>query len=68
MTNEPLDPATLEAVARAFVAKLDECIPHIDNAFLMEMSRGRPYSGPNYAKELADLRTILDALQPEGGE
>jgi len=50
MTNEPLDQATLEAVARVRV-------------------RMRFAENSDWADVLvADLGTILDALQPEGGK
>lgn len=49
--------------ARALVAKLDECRPHIDGAFQMAYTvRGGKYRGPNYAKELEDLRGAIKAV------
>lgn len=54
---------SVEVAAKALVAKLDECLPHIDNAFVMEAIRGRPYSGPQYGKELETLRTALSSSQ-----
>ncbi len=52
MTNDPLDQATLEAVAR-FRNQLATQVGEHQLIALVPIS---------------DLRTILDALQPEGGK
>lgn len=55
--------AAVIKTARDLVAKLDECRRHIDGAFQMAYSvRGGKYNGPNYAKELEDLRQSLKAV------
>lgn len=45
--------------AQALVAKLDECDPHIADAFLFREMKCGPYDGPNYSAELRDLRAAL---------
>ena len=55
--------AAVIKTSRDLVAKLDECRRHIDGAFQMAYSvRGGKYNGPNYAKELEDLRKALSSL------
>ena len=59
----------LEKAARALVAKLDECKPHVSMAFLMAYhSRGRDYEGPNYGDEHEALRESLGMERPEEGD
>jgi hypothetical protein len=48
-----------QQAARALVAKLDECEPHITDAFLHRELRCGPYEGPNYGEELKALRRLL---------
>lgn len=50
-----------EAV-RAFLAKHDECQPHITDAFVHRELRCGPYTGPSYADELAALRTAYTTI------
>jgi len=58
--------AELTAAVRTFVAKLDECQPHIDDAFFMAFARkGDSYSGPQYGAELRRLRDALTAATAE---
>jgi hypothetical protein len=45
--------------ARALIAKLDECQPHIDDAFLHRNMRCGEYDGPQYGEELSALRASL---------
>ncbi|MGI9293432.1 MAG: hypothetical protein ACR2PS_05565 [Pseudomonadales bacterium] len=53
----------LKTLAGSLVDKLDECQPHIDNAFVQAfMIRGHDYTGPNYEKE---LQRVKDTLQVE---
>ena len=53
--------------AAALLAKLDECEPFIADAFLHRFLRFGEYTGPNYAAELAALRTSLaPAAQHDG--
>jgi len=54
-------PSRLHAAATALVAKLDECAPHIADAFLHRELRCGAYTGPNYAEELAVVRRALSA-------
>lgn len=58
----------LREAAAAFVAKLDECQPHIDAMFGLSFVRTqRQYTGPNYGAELATLRALLTPTPtPEG--
>lgn len=49
----------LEEAARAFVAKFDECKPHIDDAFVHRQMRVGEYKGPQLGEELAVLRALL---------
>jgi hypothetical protein len=62
------DPPTVKRLiaiaeaARTFLAKVDECQPHIDNAFKMEFVRGRPYTGPQYGTERDALRKSLEGI------
>lgn len=53
----------LETAARTLIAKLDECAPHVSDAFLHRGLRCGPYEGPNYAAELAALRDLLSPKQ-----
>jgi hypothetical protein len=55
----------VERLARAFIAKLDECQPYIDTAFVQMANHGMPYTGPQYGEELDALRA---ALNPEGSD
>jgi hypothetical protein len=50
---------SIEQRVRTFLAKLDECSPHIDSAFLMMEMHSGPYRGPDYGTELAELRAAL---------
>ena len=51
----------------AFVAKYEECEPHITGAFQMAFTvRGHQYTGPNYAAELARLRELARIKELEG--
>lgn len=52
--------APLETAARTLIAKLDECAPHVSDAFLHRELRCGPYEGPNYAVELAALRDLVE--------
>lgn len=54
-----VDKAALVEAGNAFVVKLDECQPYIDNATVMETMRGRPYLGPTYGTELEAFRATL---------
>lgn len=45
--------------AAALIAKLDECDPHLTGAQAFVASRGGPYTGPTYDKELAALREVV---------
>jgi len=46
---------------KALVEKLDECEPHISNAFMLAWDiRGSTYSGPTYEQELKDAREALN--------
>ncbi|CAN5702837.1 hypothetical protein BH11PSE6_BH11PSE6_00120 [soil metagenome] len=56
--------APLETAARTLIAKLDECAPHVSDAFLHLEMRCGPYEGPNYAVELAALRSALSQQPP----
>jgi hypothetical protein len=49
-----------ETAASTLIAKLDECAPGIDDAFLHRELRCGPYEGPNYAVELAALRSVVE--------
>lgn len=49
----------LKGAATTFLSKLDQCQPHIDNAFLQMSLRCGPYDGPQYGAELAALRQAL---------
>lgn len=49
----------MRSALERFIAKYDECSPHIDDAFLQRELHCGPYTGPNYAEELAELRTAL---------
>ncbi len=57
----------MEQAARALIAKLDECEPHISTAFLLMQMKCGPYTGPNYGEELKALRAAVDggADKPE---
>lgn len=57
--RQEYDGEALREAARALVAKLDECDPHIADAFLMREMKCGPYDGPNYSAELRDLRAAL---------
>jgi len=59
-------PTEVEAAARALVAKLDECEPHMADAFLHREMRAGPYTGPQYGTELTALRAALSASPPAG--
>lgn len=58
----------MEEAARAFIAKFDECLPHIDGAFAFMAMHGGDYKGPNFADELRALRTALDTENRSGVE
>ena len=46
------------------VEKLDECKPHIDNAFFMTHElRGGKYDGPTYEKELKAANDLVHSEQ-----
>lgn len=49
----------IERLARAFVAKLDECQPYIDSAFFHMTNHGMGHTGPQYGEELEALRQAL---------
>ena len=51
----------LREAGAKLIAKIDECAPHIANAFEMEHVRGRPYSGPHFGEELEAFRQALTA-------
>jgi hypothetical protein len=53
----------LEEAARAFVAKFDECKPHIDDAFVHRQMRVGEYKGPQVDEELAALRALLSGCE-----
>ncbi len=55
--------ARLRATGAALVSKLDECEPHINNAFLIEQIRGRPYTGPQWGEDLKEFRAALAAKE-----
>lgn len=58
----------LAAADAAFVAKLDECQPHIDGAFVFAHVHGQTYTGPNYGEELKALKSALAADSLARGE
>jgi len=53
----------LREAAQAFVDKLAEIQPAIDDMCLMEQIHGRQYSGPTYGEE---LKALNEALKGEG--
>ena len=44
---------------RSLVGKLEECAPHIGDAFVHRELRCGPYDGPDYARELTIARQYL---------
>lgn len=56
--NLPRPDAMREALKK-LVAKLDECEPHISNAFMHQFIRGGAYTGPTYEAELKAARQAL---------
>jgi hypothetical protein len=65
---KPLPNEEVERAASALVTKLDECQPHIADAFLHRHLRCGPYSGPTYADELTALRAALNRPAPASAE
>lgn len=49
----------IERAAAALVAKLDECQPYVESAFLLQHLRCGPYDGPQYGDALETLRRAL---------
>lgn len=54
--------APLARKARALVLKIDECLPHIAAACILQAAHGMKYDGPTFNVELEALRSELDAL------
>lgn len=66
MTDNQAYTASLEAsIAKlveaitAFLAKWDECEPHVDDAFFHRQLRMGAYTGPQFGEELKALRAII---------
>lgn len=63
----PLSPSprekALEEALRSLIAKLDECAPHISDAFAHMLIRYGDYTGPNYSIELETARVLVDAKE-----
>jgi len=56
----------LEVALHNLVSKLDECKPHIDNAFYMAWNvRGHEYEGPDYGAEISSARRVLCPTESE---
>ena len=53
------DASQCEVLLRGLVEKLDECLPHIANAFVLAAVHGARYDGPNYKAELDAAREYL---------
>ncbi len=66
-TPHPLADEML-GVLRKLVAKIDECAPHVGDAFLHRELRCGPYDGPSYAEELAAARTLIAKVEAGEGE
>lgn len=45
-----------------FLAKWEECEPHVNDAFFHRQLRMGPYSGPQFAAELAELRHLAEQI------
>lgn len=58
----------LREAAEALLAKLDECEPHVADAFLHRQLRVGTYTGPNYGDELDRLRQALSETSPSAEE
>ena len=67
-TPDRIGKDAVREAAQALIAKLDECDPHIADAFLMREMKCGPYDGPNYSAELRDLRSTLSATPAQEGE
>lgn len=50
----------LATIVRAFLARYDECLPHITDAFVVRELHCGPYSGPDYAAEMKALREAVE--------
>ena len=46
----------------AFLAKLDECLPHIEGIVGLQTARGYPYTGPQFGVEMEAFRQALERL------
>lgn len=49
----------MTGAVKTFLARLDECTPYINDAFLHRELRCGEYTGPTYAAELENLRQAL---------
>lgn len=54
---------SVEAAARALVAKLDEVGAATLGVYVLAKVHGMEYDGPNYGVELEALRAALDATE-----
>jgi hypothetical protein len=51
--------ATISAALQNLVAKLDAIEPHVSNVCAIAQIHGVPYTGPNWADEIAAARAVL---------